>query len=73
MEVVKYVSGYTVKMALQHACDIATKKQETVLTEINDIMMRVEKNDSPDALLEEYKQKLNFKYEIENIKRQKQK
>ena len=36
-------------------------------------MMRVEENDSPDALLEEYKQKLNFKYEIENIKRQKQK
>lgn len=73
MDIIKYVSGYTVKMALQHACDIATKKQETVLTEINDIMMRVEKNDTPDNLLEEYKQKLNFKYEITQIKRQRQK
>ena len=67
MDIIKYVSGYTVKMALQHACDIATKKQETVLTEINDIMMLVGKDDNPKNLLKKYIKKLDFKYEIEKM------
>lgn len=73
MKVLKFVAGLTISQALKQACNIASYERQTVLAEINDIIMPVGKDDTPNSLLKKYKQKLNFKYEIEMIKRQRQK
>ncbi|MBR4891810.1 MAG: hypothetical protein IKZ34_01330 [Alphaproteobacteria bacterium] len=73
MKVLKFVAGLTISQALEQACNAASHEHQTVLAEINDIMMPVSKNDTPDSLLKKYKQKLQFKYEIEQLKKQRQK
>ena len=72
----KFVNGSTgdsVINTLTNACNIATHERDRVLLEINDIMIIVEKNSSVSGLLKKYKQKLDFKYEIQELKRARQK
>ena len=73
MRVMTFEAGVTIINALKQACFFAAKTRETVLAEINDIMLPVERHDKPYRLLSEYKKRLNFKHEIEQIKTQRQK
>ena len=73
MKTMDFVAGYTVSQALTKACNAAAHERQTILIEINDIMMLVGKDDNPKNLLKKYIKKLDFKYEIEKIKRQRQK
>jgi hypothetical protein len=43
-----------------------------VLLEINDVMILVAENANRDQIYQEYQEKLNFKFEIEKLKRQRQ-
>lgn len=73
MKVLTFDTGTTVINALTQACNTAVRERKTVLAEINDIMIPVDKNARPFILMKEYTNKLNLKYEIEQIKAQIQK
>lgn len=73
MQVLSFVSGFTVAQAINKACDRAAYERQDFLAEINDIILFIGKHSNPAALLREYKKKLDFKYEIEQLKRQRQK
>ena len=75
MSVIEYspVAGLTIKEALQRAQMMATKENKTVVANINNIVMCITKKTDIDKTLQSYHQLLKFKYEIETIKREKQK
>lgn len=73
MKVMTFEAGVTVINALKQACNFAAQKRQTVLAEINDIKLTVERQDNPYHLLSEYKKRLDIKYEMEQIKTQRQK
>ena len=61
MRVMTFEAGVTVINALKQACNFAAQKRQTVLAEINDIMLPVERQDNPYHLLSEYKKDNTFK------------
>ena len=63
------VAGLTIKQALTRAIEMSTKKQEHVLTIMNDIVMVVDKNTNVELALQEYHDKLDFKYQIQQMKK----
>ncbi len=73
MKTVDFVSGHLAKTAFESAKRIVFAQGQSVLAIINDIVIIVDENSNIDNLVQEYRKKLDFKYEIENIKRQKQK
>ena len=72
MKDINFVAGLTIKEALVVACKTSVFHNEPVLAVINDIVMIVDKNTNTENALSEYHKKLEFKYEIEDIKREKQ-
>lgn len=68
----KPVAGLTIREALQQAKVIARTQGGTTVANINDIIMCVSQKTDISEALDLYYQKLNFKNEIENIKREKQ-
>ena len=65
-----FVAGIAVEQALLRASRMAYAYNDTVLATINDIVMVVDKGADIKKALAEYQDKLLFKYEIEDIKRQ---
>ena len=73
MKFIQGIVGESVIHTLTKACHVAKHERDSVLLEINDVIMYVNKETSLNNLYNKYQQKLNFKYEIERIKRQRQK
>ena len=75
MSVIEYipVCGLTIKEALENAKAIACKEDKQVVATINDIVMCISPDSDIKTELESYRDKLNFKYEIEKMKRERQK
>lgn len=73
MIVMNAIAGETVIQALTKAYSVALHERKNVLLEINDIMMLIDKKSSLSGLLNKYRTKLQFKHEIEQLKRVKQK
>ncbi len=69
MEIMEFISGITVREALLKAHNKAKKLNKPVLADINDIMMFVDKKTNVEQLWVAYQNKLDFKYEIEKMKR----
>lgn len=65
-----FVAGLTIKQALLQARRKAYVYNDAVLANINDIVVVVYKGTDIQKALAEYKDKLLFKYEIEEIKAQ---
>lgn len=72
MIVLDSVVGHTVGQTIARAREMAVQKQQSVLVEINDIMMLVDNDLTQEQLMEQYIQKLVFRYEITNIKQARQ-
>ena len=72
MEIMEFVSGLTVYDALCKARNAALKSNKPVLVDINDIIMLVDKKSDIQKLVNEYRNKLDFKYEIINMRIPKQ-
>ena len=72
MIVLDSVVGHTVEQTIARAREMAVQKQQSVLVEINDIMMLVDNDLTQEQLMEQYIQKLFFRYEITNIKQARQ-
>jgi hypothetical protein len=70
MEVLNFVAGLTICQAIQRAKDVASESAHGVLVDINDIQMLIKKDTNTKKALIEYSKKLEFKNEIEKIKRQ---
>ena len=66
------VAGLTIFEALSRACNFVKNTQKPVLADINDIIMVVDKDTDLHKAVKDYRQRLEFKYEIEKIKREKQ-
>ena len=75
MSVIEYVpvTGLTIKEALERAKSIAHKENKKVVATINDVIMCVSANSNIKMALNSYHEKLNLKYEIEKMKRERQK
>jgi hypothetical protein len=69
MEIMEFVAGTTVCEALCKAHNKAKALNKPVVADINDIMMLVDKKTDVTQLGIAYRQKLDLKYEIEQIKR----
>ena len=65
-----FVAGITIEQALSQARRKAYVYTDDVLAVINDIVMIVHKGTDIQKALAEYRDKLRFKYEIEEIKKQ---
>ena len=65
----EFVAGPTVCEALWKAHDKAKATNKPVLANINDIMMLVDTKTNVTQLGVAYREKLDFKYEIEKMKR----
>jgi hypothetical protein len=72
MIVLDSVVGHTVEQTIARAREMVVQKQQSVLVEINDIMMLVDNDLTQEQLMEQYIQKLVFRYEITNIKQARQ-
>lgn len=72
MIVLDSVVGHTVGQTIARAREMAVQRQQSVLVEINDIMMLVDNDLTQEQLMEQYIQKLVFRYEITNIKQARQ-
>ena len=70
MKELEFVSGLTIEQALLRARQMAYTYNDVVTAIINDIVIIVYKGADIKKLMAEYQQKLQFKYEIENIKKQ---
>lgn len=70
MEILNFVSGLTINQAVQRAKDTAIESNQHVLVDINDVMMLIDKDTNVKSAMIEYSKKLEFKYEIEKMKRQ---
>ena len=63
----------TIIQTLTKACHIANHERDTVLLEINDVIIYVDKEISLNNLYKKYIQKLDFKFEIQKLKQARQK
>lgn len=72
MKEIDFVAGFTIKDALSAAHRAAVSSDEPVAAIINDIVMIVDKDTNIDKALADYRNKNKFRYEIEEIKREKQ-
>jgi len=70
MRTMDFVAGLTIEQALLQARRMAYVYNDTVLATINDIVMVIYKGTDIQKALAEYQDKLNFKYEIEELKKQ---
>ena len=75
MSVIEYVPvcGLTIKEALKTARTMAREQNKKVIANINDVIMCISSDSDIQMSLDSYREKLDFKYEIENMKREKQK
>lgn len=71
MDIITYrpVVGLTIQQAIDESIRISRANGRYVMAIINDIVMCINKNTDNLQALTEYKQKLDFKYHIEKIKR----
>lgn len=70
MRTLDFVAGLTIPQALSRACNFVRNTGEPVLVDINDIIMIINKDTDLHKAVIDYRQKLEFKYEIERMKRQ---
>ena len=70
MRTMDFVAGLTIEQALLQARRTAYVYNDTVLATINDIVMVIYKGTDIKKALAEYQDKLQFKYEIEELKKQ---
>ena len=73
MKFVNGIPGDSVIYTLTRACHIANHERDTVLLEINDVIIYVDKEISLNNLYKKYIQKLDFKFEIQKLKQARQK
>ncbi len=73
MKFVQGVTGDSIIHTLTRACHIANHERDTVLLEINDVIIYVDKEISLNNLYKKYLQKLDFKFEIQKLKQARQK
>ena len=75
MSAIEYtpVAGFTIEEALERARWIARREGKKVIANINDIIMCVSQDSNIKMALNSYHEKLNLKYEIEKIRRERQK
>lgn len=73
MRTLDFVAGLTIKQALERACLFVKNTQQPVLADINDIVMVFDKDTDVHTAIKEYRQRLEFKYEIERMRNAKQK
>lgn len=73
MKIIKKNPSRSVIHTLTMACHIANHEFKPVMVEINDVILYVDDRISLDNLWKKYQEKLNFKFEIERLKRAKQK
>lgn len=67
------VAGLSIEEAVITAVNMARNENTNVMTVINDIVIRVDKNTSVVYALKEYYSRLYIKHCVENIKRTKSK
>ena len=72
MKFVNSIPGDSIIHTLSRTCHIANHEREAVLLEINDVILYVDKEINLDNLWKEYQDKLNFKFEIQRLKRARQ-
>ena len=65
----KPVVGMTIMEALSNAVAKADMYGKNVLADINDIVMVIKPHSNLKKIVKDYRQKLKFKYEINDIKR----
>ena len=70
MKTLDFVAGLTIPQALSRACNFVRNTGEPVLADINDVMMVIDKDTDMHKAIVDYRQKLEFKYEIERLRRQ---
>ena len=70
MKTLDFVAGLTIPQALSRACNFVKNTGEPVLADINDIMIVINKDTDLHKAIVDYRQKLEFKYEIEKLRRQ---
>ena len=73
MKFVQGVTGDSIMHTLTKAYHIANHERDTVLLEINDVIIYVDKEISLNNLYKKYIQKLDFKFEIQKLKQARQK
>ena len=73
MKFVNGIPGDSIIHTLTRACHIANHERDTVLLEINDVIIYVDKEISLNNLYKKYIQKLDFKFEIQKLKQARQK
>ena len=73
MKTLDFVAGLTIKQAIEHACLCVKNTKQPVLADINDIIMLFDQDTDINKATEEYRQRLEFKYEIERIRSNRQK
>ena len=73
MRTLEFVAGLTIKQAIERACLFVKNTKQPVLADINDIMMIFDKDTDVHKAIKEYREKLEFKYEIERIRNARQK
>ena len=75
MSVIEYnpVAGLTIRQALQNAKTTASMEHKNVVANLNDVIMCISSRTNVDKALQLYAEKLALKYEVEKIKRIKQK
>ena len=73
MKEIDFVAGLTIKEAISRAHKQALILKEPVAANINDIVIIIDANTDQEKILTEYYLKHKFKYEIESLKRQKDK
>ena len=69
MQTLNFVAGLTIFEALSRACNFVRNTKQPVLADINDIMMVVDKDTDLHKAVKNYREKLEFKYEIAKIRR----
>lgn len=70
MKTLLFITKLTPYQALLKACKFAKNTGEQVCTEIDDIMMIIDKGTSVQKAVADYRNKLEFKYEIERLRKQ---
>ena len=63
MQTMNFVAGLTIEQALTRARNLAATSNQSVLADINDIKIKVDKNTDIKKALAEYHQKLDKLYE----------
>ena len=63
------LAGLTINQAIANAKKMARAERCTVVADINDILMIINEQTDVDKAVDLYQDKLNFKYEIEMMRR----